>query len=180
MVEAIRVDNIFMTLSEMVIKEIPSTILPISKEKIIDAVKVLTPNVSKEVKEAFLETWKEGFSDEELGELLGYYGPGTPIWSFFESEDFLPWLEKIMKSLILINKVQMMSTEGCKDLVNKIDLIKILDLLPQSVSASITEYKNSTLFKKEIELSKRASERATEKLNKINWFNLLEEAGIID
>jgi len=182
MIDSINLDKIFGILAEEIFTVMPDGVIPEGKKvKIQKATEAVIPVIIPIFKDAFLSIYKDEFSDEELGQLLAYYGPGSTIWSFFNTADFFPWLRKTIRGVIheRIEGLDLtsMSQEELQNLA-QIELYEILEKLPEWVKISSTNYLESDLCHREATLGDKITEEGNRRMAEIDWIALLEKSGI--
>lgn len=182
MVEKTNLNKIFNIAAEEVFAVIPDDVMSKGmKDTIRKATEIITPVVTGIYKNAFLRVYENEFTNEELGQLLAYYGPGSVLWSFFNTGDFFPWLRATIREVIQekINGLDLasMSTEELQGLA-QIGLSDILGKLPEWVKIGSTDYLISNLCRREATLGDKVTIEANKEMVKIDWYNLLEKSGI--
>jgi hypothetical protein len=183
MVNSTDLDKVFTIAAEEIFNAIPSDVMSEGMKGTIQAAtKVIIPVVTGIYKSAFLSVYREEFSDEEFGKLLAHYGPGSVLWSFFNTTDFFLWLRKTIRECIQERikglDLASMSTEELQSLA-QIGLDEILNKLPEWVKVGSADYLNSDLCKREVTLGDKITAKGNEAMAEINWYDLLEKFEII-
>jgi hypothetical protein len=183
MVESADLNKIFGIAAEEVFAVIPEDVMSKGmKNTVKAAVDVIIPVITPIYKNSFLEVYKKEFNDEEFGKLLSHYGPGSVLWSFFNTADFFLWLrgtirECIQKRIAGLDLASM-SAEELQSLA-QIGLDEILNKLPEWVKVGSADYLNSDLCKREVTLGDKITAKGNEAMAEINWYDLLEKFEII-
>lgn len=182
MVNSTDLNSIFGIAAEEIIAAIPEDVMSKGmKGTIENATKVIIPVVVPIYKNSFLSVYREEFSDEEFGKLFAYYGPGSVLWSFFNTTDFFLWLRKTTRECIQERikglDLASMSTAELQSLA-QVGLSEVLEKLPEWVKVSSADYLNSDLCRREAGLKDKITEEGNKMMVKVNWFDLLEKAGI--
>jgi hypothetical protein len=183
MVERTNLDKIFGILAEEIFETITPEVMPEGiKNTIQKATYVIIPMVTGIYKKAFLSVYKGEFTDEEFGKLAAFYGPGSTLWSFFNTSDFFPWLKKTIKGRIQARveglDLASMTTAEFKELFTINLLLEALDQLPEWVKTGSEDYINSDLYRREAALGDKITAEGDRLTSKVNWYEILEKAGI--
>ena len=182
MVNSTNLDKIFGIAVEEIIAEIPEDVMSEGmKGTIENATKVIIPVIVPIYKNSFLKVYKKEFTDDEFGKLFAHYGPGSVLWSFFNTGDFFPWLRTTIREVIQERikglDLTAMSTAELQSLA-QIGLDEILGKLPEWVKASSADYLESDLCRREAALKDKITEEGYRLMTKIDWCDLLEKSGI--
>lgn len=181
-VDLTNLNRIFGIVAEEVFNAIPKDVMSEGmKDTVKKATDVIIPVITGIYKNAFLSVYEKEFSDEEFGQLLHHYGPGSAIWSFFNSNDFLPWLRKTIRELIQKRTKDLdlatLNPEETRSLA-QISLDELVDQLPEQIKSSSADYIGSDLYLKEAALGDKITAEGIKHMTKIEWYDLLEKSGI--
>lgn len=184
MIDSIRLEKILnLAAEEIIFAVIPKNVMSKEKKNMIwAATQVMISAVTGICKNAFLAVYKNEFTDEEFGKLCAYYGPGSTLWSFFNTNDFFPWLRQTIKAVIQkrVEGLDLASmSAGELQSLAQIGLSELLDLLPEWVKAGSTDYTGSDLCKREAALGDKITEEGNRLMSEVNWYELLEKSGIL-
>lgn len=182
MVERTNLDKIFNLAAEEIITAIPKEVMPEDmKSTVKKATDVIIPVITGIYKNAFLAVYEKEFTDEEFGQLFRYYGPGSALWSFFNTTDFFPWLRKTIRECIQerikgLDLASMSSEEFQK--LSMVSLEELLDKLPEEIKAESSDYTKSDICHREAELGDKITAEGNRLMAEVDWNNLLEKSGI--
>lgn len=183
MVNSTDLNRIFTIVAEEIFNAIPKDVMSEGmKGTIENATKVIIPVIVPIYKNSFLKVYEEEFTDDEFGKLFAYYGPGSTLWSFFNTNDFFPWLRQTIRVVIQKRieglELAAMSAEELQGLAS-VGLTELLDQLPEWVKVGAAGYIDSDLCSREATLGDRIAEEGNKAMAEIDWCDLLEKSGIL-